>query len=120
SGLLRNTDELEKYMAIGTANLDGKKQVKYKTDKPGTIKTLQYQSDSLHDFAWFASKDFIIRYDTLQLTAGAPIKAFSYGQANGNKQWKNSVSYIKDAVRHYSAWIGEYPYRVVQAVEGPK
>ncbi len=45
---------------------------------------------------------------------------FSYGQTSGNKTWKNSISYIKDAVRHYSGWIGEYPYPVVQAVEGPK
>jgi aminopeptidase N len=37
----------------------------------------------------------------------------------GNKTWKKSTSYIKDAVRHYSKWIGQYPYPVVQAVEGP-
>jgi hypothetical protein len=120
TGTLKNNDELEKYIALGTANNTGKKTVKYKTDKPGTQKTLQYYGEQIHDFAWFASKDFIIRYDTLQLSAGNPVKVFSYAQSNGNKNWKNSVGYIKDAVRHYSTWLGEYPYPVVQAVEGPK
>jgi aminopeptidase N len=27
---------------------------------------------------------------------------------------------VKDAVKHYSGWLGEYEYPVVQAVEGPK
>jgi hypothetical protein len=120
TGTLKTTAELEKYMALGTANNTGKKPVKYKTDKPGTQKTLQYFGENIHDFAWFADKDFIIRYDTLQLASGTTIQAFSYGQSNGNKQWKNSIGFIKDAVRHYSSWIGEYPYPVVQAVEGPK
>jgi aminopeptidase N len=45
---------------------------------------------------------------------------FSYAQPNGNKGWKNSISIIKDAVHHYSTWMGEYAWPVVQAVEGPK
>jgi aminopeptidase N len=27
---------------------------------------------------------------------------------------------VEDAIRYYSSWIGEYPYPVAQAVEGPK
>jgi aminopeptidase N len=81
---------------------------------------LQYTGDRIHDFAWFASRDFIIRYDTLRLNGDTTVQVFSYGQPNGNKQWKKSTSYIKDAVKHYSQWIGQYPYPVVQAVEGPR
>ena len=39
---------------------------------------------------------------------------------NPNNQWPNSIDYVKDAVHHYSNWIGDYAYPVVQAVEGPK
>jgi Peptidase family M1 domain len=120
TGNLLTSGELEKYKTIGTENNRSNKTTLYKTDKPGTTKTLDYYGDQIHDFAWFASKDFIIRYDTLQLSSGKPVNVFSYAQSNGNKQWKNSNSYIKDAVRHYSNWVGEYPYPVVQAVEGPK
>jgi hypothetical protein len=120
SGVLRTTTELEKYQVLGIQNRTAPKPGNYKADKPGTLKTLQYYGEKIHDFAWFASKDFIVRYDTLQLTSGSTVHVFSFSQSNGNKQWKNSTDYIKDAVRHYSAWIGEYPYPTAQAVEGPK
>lgn len=119
TGSLQTPAELSKYKQIGIENNKGAKQVTYKTATPGKQKTLQYMGDHIHDFAWFAGKDFIIRYDTLQLTASDTVNVFSYGQSSGNKTWKNSVDYIKDAVRHYSKWIGQYPYPVVQAVEGP-
>lgn len=120
TGILQTSSEKEKYIALGKENNQSKKTSQYKTDKPGTTKTLQYTGEQIHDFAWFADKDFIVRYDTLKLESGNTVDVFSYSQPNGNKQWKNSTDYIKDAVRHYSNWLGEYPYPVVQAVEGPK
>jgi hypothetical protein len=53
------------------------------------------------------------------LASGKIIDAFTYAQPNGNKEWRNSINYVEDAVTHYSNWIGEYPYPVAQAVEGP-
>jgi hypothetical protein len=120
TGTLQTQPELNKYKQIGIENNKGAKTVPYKTSTPGKLKTLQYFGEHIHDFAWFAGKDYIIRYDTLQLTEHDTVNVFSYGQSSGNKTWKNSTSYIKDAVRHYSKWIGQYPYPVVQAVEGPK
>lgn len=120
TGTLQTQSELNKYKQIGLENNKGAKVVPYKTTTPGKLKTLQYYGEHIHDFAWFAGKDYIIRYDTLQLTEKDTVNVFSYGQSSGNKTWKNSTSYIKDAVRHYSKWIGLYPYPVVQAVEGPK
>jgi hypothetical protein len=120
TGTLQTLPELNKYKQIGLANNKNGKEVAYKTTTPGKLKTLQYTGEHIHDFAWFAGKDFVIRYDTMQLTERDAIDVFSYGQTAGNKTWKNSTNYIKDAVRHYSKWIGQYPYPVVQAVEGPK
>jgi hypothetical protein len=120
TGTLQTKAELDKYKQIGIENNKSEKTVAYKTSTPGKTKTLQYVGDRIVDFAWFAAKDFVIRYDTLQLTSDKTIDVFSYGQTGGNKTWKNSTSYIKDAVRHYSSWIGQYPYPVMQAVEGPK
>lgn len=119
TGTLQNKDELESYKTIGKQNnLNQGKPVLYKALKKGS-KTLSYSGENIHDFAWFAAKDFVIRYDTLQLP-GHGVDVFSYGQVKGNEEWKKSTGFIKDAVRHYSNWIGEYPYPVVQAVEGPK
>lgn len=121
TGTMQNKDELAKYKEIGKANNSTTgKLTRYKATGSSATKSLQYKGQNIHDFAWFADKDFIIRYDTAQLTSGAVIDVFTYGYEKGNENWKKSVSYVEDAIRKYSNWIGEYPYPVAQAVEGPK
>ncbi len=122
TGALQTKDELEQYKAIGAENyrLHMGWVKKYQPTRPEAFKTLQYYAENVHDFAWFADKGAIIQYDTLQLPSGKVIDVFAWCQPNGNSEWRNSISYIEDAVRQYSGWIGEYPWPVVQAVEGPK
>jgi Peptidase family M1 domain len=120
TGQLQNQAELEKYRQIGRRNLSMNNDPSwYRVENTNEVKTLEYRADSVHDFAWFADKDFIIQYDTLQLASGRDIDVFSYHRAE-DENWKNSISFIKDAVKHYSLWIGEYLYPVVSAVEGPR
>lgn len=120
TGLLQDADELNKYKEIGKINYaDTKKDLKYTASSSG-MKALHYTASNVHDFAWFADKDFIIRYDTAALASGKVIDVFTYGHENGNSSWRKSVSFVEDAIRHYSRWIGEYPYPIAQAVEGPK
>ncbi|AXY75188.1 M1 family peptidase [Paraflavitalea soli] len=121
TGTLQNTEELDQYKTIGAQNYQAKAAVaKYKAAQPDAPKTLQYVGENIHDFAWFADKDAVIQYDTLQLPSGKIVDVFAWYQPNGNKEWSNSISFIEDAVSRYSGWIGEYPWPVVQAVEGPK
>jgi len=108
TGQLLTTTEAEAYKNTG-----------HPPHKTSPTKTLDYHADNVHDFAWFADQNFIVRHDTLQLPSGKIIDVFSYYRPNGNKEWNNSLSYIKDAVLHYSKWVGEYAYPVVSAVEGP-
>ncbi|MCU7549657.1 M1 family metallopeptidase [Chitinophagaceae bacterium LB-8] len=86
---------------------------------PPETKTLHYVQDSIHDFAWFADKDFIVNNDTCKLSSGKVIEVYTYYIPGSEKLWKNSVQYCKDAVRFYSEEVGEYPYDVVSAVQGP-
>jgi hypothetical protein len=84
------------------------------------LKTLQYKQTNIHDFAWFADKRFVVNYDTCHLASGKTIDVFTYYTYNYAAQWQNSIKYCKDAVRHYSSLVGEYPYNIVQAVQGPE
>ncbi len=121
TGTLQTSEELNQYKTIGAQNYQAKASVaKYKAAQPDAPKTLQYYGENIHDFAWFADKDAVIQYDTLQLPSGKIMDVFAWYQPNGNKEWSNSISFIEDAVTRYSEWIGEYPWPVVQAVEGPK
>ncbi|MEI6947095.1 M1 family metallopeptidase [Paraflavisolibacter sp. H34] len=122
SGVLQNEAELKQYKAIGSSNLfaGGRKNATAYKAPSAPTKTLTFKGENIHDFAWFADKDFVLRYDTLQLSGGKVVDVFSYHHPKGNKNWVNSTDYIKSAVTSYSGWLGEYAYPVVAAVEGPK
>jgi hypothetical protein len=121
SGILQNETEKAQYKSIGKANLDSKSKNNKIAYKPsGSNKTLTYKAENVHDFAWFADKDFVVRYDTMQLASGKVVDVFTYHHPDGNKFWINSTDYVKTGTRSYSNYIGEYGYPIVQAVEGPK
>ncbi|MBK9569039.1 MAG: M1 family metallopeptidase [Chitinophagaceae bacterium] len=84
------------------------------------IKTLRYKQSNVHDFAWFADKRFIVNYDSCRLASGKVIDVFTYYTPKNKSNWKNSIAYSKDAIRHYSGLVGEYPYSIVQVVQGPE
>lgn len=121
TGSLSTLDELQLYKDLGKQNLMRRKKqpVLYTSSLNSPTKTLSYQARMVPDFAWFADKDFVIHYDTIQLGNGKTIDAFSYYHDQKKTLWNNSMDYIKDAVKKYSEWIGDYEYPVVQVVEGP-
>ncbi|OQP53780.1 hypothetical protein A4H97_23075 [Niastella yeongjuensis] len=88
-----------------------------RTRVPQTFKTLQYIQDNVHDFAWFADSNFVVKQDTIQLASGRVVRAMSFYRSGKSEAWGKSVQYIKDAVRFRSNLIGEYPYNVVSVVE---
>ena len=83
------------------------------------LKTIRYLQNNVHDFAWFADKRFIVKHESFQLPSGKTIDAYSYYTQAENERWKNSLQSIKDAITTRSEWVGEYPYNVVSAVQGP-
>ncbi|MGZ5247272.1 MAG: M1 family metallopeptidase [Flavitalea sp.] len=119
TGSLQTKEELELYKKLGEENR--KDTLNYDLYKPSSTgnKTLLFTAENVHDFAWFADRNFVIQYDTLQIVTGKTIDVFSYFQPNGNSNWSRSTGFLKDAVKYYSQWIGDYPYPTVAAVEGP-
>jgi hypothetical protein len=79
-------------------------------------KTLYYEQNNIHDFAWFADADFEVLHDTL-LLKNAVIDVNAYYYPGSRKHWTNSIQYIKRAIRSKSEWVGGYPYPVVSVVE---
>ena len=99
----------EKYVVASTGILKN-------STKSESLKTLLYQQNNIHDFAWFADKDFEVLHDTLQL-ASKTIDVYAYYNQANKKYWTNSIGYIKAAIKTKSALLGEYPYPVVSVVE---
>ena len=84
------------------------------------MKSLTFVQNNIHDFAWFADKTFIVKQDSCKLSSGKIIRVYSYYTPKQSLPWKNSLQFIKDAVRTRSNWVGEYPYNIVSAVQGPE
>ncbi|GMV77876.1 MAG: hypothetical protein AMXMBFR79_10090 [Chitinophagaceae bacterium] len=76
-----------------------------------------FKQENCHDFAWFASKNFIVQYDTVQLLTKT-VDVFTFYHPKQIKNWTASLSYTKDGLKKYSNWIGEYPYNTVSVVAG--
>ncbi|MBI3137842.1 MAG: M1 family metallopeptidase [Sphingobacteriales bacterium] len=84
------------------------------------IKILTYKQSNIHDFAWFADKRFIVNADTCLLASSRIIDVFTYFTPAEKETWEHSTGFAKDAIRHYSSEIGEYPYSAVSVVQGPE
>lgn len=131
TGNLQNSEELQ--WLKDKARIDEPRQV-IKTKKPAPTtkkttkllpviankeetKTLFYTQTNIHDFAWFADKKYLVRYDTIQLNNNRVVDVFTAFSAESKSVWKNSTRMVKDAVRFRSNVIGEYPYNTIAAVE---
>jgi hypothetical protein len=117
TGELQNKDELNWLHEKAHVTRDSVYQGLNNGDDYTKTKTLRYLQKNVHDFAWFADKGFLVRNDTLQLQSGRIINAYSFFAPSGLPVWKNSIQFIKDAVKKRSEWLGEYPYNTVSAVE---
>jgi len=84
-----------------------------------SFKTLHYQQSNIHDFAWFAAKNFVVAEDTVQLPSGKVVQAYSFYLSANDEGWKNSMQFIKDALRFRSDQLGDYPYDVISVVQSP-
>jgi hypothetical protein len=115
----RNSTPAKKTPAKKPISANAKKN-NVTTNQSTKIKTLQYLQNNVHDFAIFADKDFIVDTDSCQLPSGKIIEVQTYYTPEHEKNWKQSLQYLKDAVRFYSSEIGEYPYNVISAVQGPQ
>lgn len=89
-------------------------------ESAASSKTLHYKINQVHDFAWFADKRFIVNQDTCRLPSGKIINVITCYTPQHKEIWNNSILYAKRAVRFYSQHVGEYPYPVVQVVQGPE
>jgi hypothetical protein len=131
TGELQNADEKEWLKTRSAFNWEPvRKKIKtksgsYKTiydpfpKSSSSIKILRFRQNNVHDFAWFADKRFIVNYDTCHLPSGRVIDVYTYYTPAEKNAWHQSIRFAKNAVLHYSNRVGEYPYNIVSAVQGP-
>ncbi|MBK7232131.1 MAG: M1 family metallopeptidase [Saprospiraceae bacterium] len=118
TGVLQNLEEksfLMKRAADTKSALEKATPITFVDQNNTQRKTISYTAEQVHDFAWFADKNFYVQLDTLQFSNGRIIECWSY--FNNPEIWRNSASFVKRAVKFYSDYVGEYPYPQASAVE---
>ncbi|HRP90381.1 MAG TPA: M1 family metallopeptidase [Edaphocola sp.] len=129
----------ENYIVMATGNLQTASEIKWLDQlaisnqgkdtlsiKKGTtpsspnIKTIRYTEDNVHDFAWFADKDWKVEKDTILVPNTEKITEIfvAYKAGKENNSWNTAVKATKAAIKTYSELVGPYPYKTVKVVEG--
>ena len=123
TAILQNLSEIEKMDSI-TADTTWR-NINYlgkTTHTPSSkfTKTLTYEGVDLHDFAWFASKEFHIDQSELILPeSGKKVKTMAIFTNSQSILWKKATNYINSAIVDFSKMIGDYPYSSFTAVQSP-
>ena len=81
-------------------------------------KTIRYTEENIHDFAWFADKQFnVIKSEVTLPYTFKKVTTWLMFPNKEAKIWKNADEYINDAIKYYSIWNGDYPYKNCTAVQ---
>ncbi|MEO8589034.1 MAG: M1 family metallopeptidase [Flavobacteriales bacterium] len=82
-------------------------------------KTLRFKQDRVHDFGWFADKRFLVRKSSVFLPRSArTVTTWVLFTPKNRVVWEEGVTYVNEAVKRYSQWVGDYPYSACTAVDG--
>ncbi len=115
------------YIVAATGRLQNPEEINYKAYKgqdvsvveniycKTSLKTLHFIQDSIHDFAWFASKNFGIVTGSVNI-GGREIETCVYSQKKEDLNARNLES-IKTALVYYSENAGVYPYTHASVVK---
>jgi hypothetical protein len=120
TGELMDQDEIEWLDAIASDTSWMTRQY-YGTSLPsrrGQLKTLHFARENIHDFAWFADRNFHILKEKIELPASRnKITAYMLFRDEQSHLWRNAPEYVGRAIRFFSEKIGDYPYKTFTAIQ---
>jgi len=83
----------------------------------GDETTYNYFQESVHDFAWTASKDYIETIENYALPSGKNVEITLLVMKEHKDQTDRYRNATKYAIKYYSEWYGDYPYSTVTVVD---
>lgn len=83
-------------------------------------KTLHYKGENMHDFAWFADRQFNVMKGKVKLPeSGKEITTWVMLTARQSRLWQKALIYTNQAIMDFSTLIGDYPYSSFTLVQSP-
>lgn len=118
------------YVVLATGNIEeesektwlrNKSKEQATTDQPSSTnwKTITFKENKVHDFAWFASKNWAVQVATLKIKdTNKEVTAYVGHNPAHTNGWKDVMQYIQNTLDTYSEHVGTYPYETVKVAEG--
>lgn len=94
-------------------------QLYQENDTSLATNTYNIKLSNIHDFAWYASKNFKVKTEIVHLKSGKKVAIQAY--VNDENIQNELLEYGAKTVQYMSEYLGEYPYdvcTVVQVIEG--
>jgi hypothetical protein len=113
TGNLMNSEE-RAWLENKAANQGGDEE----TEPEEKLKTLHYSEKNIHDFAWFADKNYHVARGEVILPGGHKVTTWAMFPKEKSEIWSKALEYLNDALQYYSEWYGNYPYDQCSAVYG--
>lgn len=89
------------------------------TQRDSSMKTIRYTQQRIHDFAWFADKNYNILKGSVTLPqSGRSVTTWLMFTDAEKDMWLQAQPYIDSSLYYYSKWLGDYPYQQATAVQG--
>jgi hypothetical protein len=95
-----------------------KEKFKKSIESETATKTITYKQSNVHDFAWFASKNFLVEKKLANLPSGKKVECYSYFKPWNSRNYVGSTDAIVHTIEYLSAHVGEYPYSHASVVDG--
>ncbi len=122
TGNLQNKEEIQWLDSLAnlTSKIDSFERKDPKIESSKKFKTLHYTEKNIHDFGWFANKNFnVLKSEVTLPRTNKIVTTWAFFPNREAYLWKNACEYINDALSYYSKWNGDYPYNNCSAVHGP-
>jgi len=86
-------------------------------DNADATTTHRYYQEDVHDFAWTASPDYLVREERFEHPGLPPVSMRLLLQPEHAGQADRYFAATRAALRHYGTWFGPYPYGHVTIVD---
>ena len=78
-----------------------------------------FKAENVIDFAWFASPTFIHQQALVDVGSGKDVQLNIYYEPGDEGLWSEALANGQLALKHYSDWLGPYPYPQMSVVSSP-
>lgn len=124
TGELQNEEEKawleEKVRLTEASGLHKRMKIPWAGDTSTGRKTLHFTADRVHDMAWFASKERLVKHSVTTLPSGRQVDCWSFFKPQNAWAWWEANDDIAGTLQFYSRRLTEYPYNTCTAFDGDK